>query len=79
MAGTKIGGQKARDKNLASDPDFYKRIGQKGGSAISKYPKGFAADPELARTAGAKGGRISRRRPIVTEQAKQISEDKGIK
>lgn len=62
MAGTLEGGLKARDKNLAKDPDFYKRIGSIGGKA--KVPtKGFASNPELARIAGAKGGRISRRGP----------------
>lgn len=59
MAGTKIGGQKARDKNLARDPDFYRKIGRKGGA--NGHTGGFAANPELARIAGAKGGRISRR------------------
>lgn len=61
MAGTKAGGMKARDKNLAKDPDFYRNIGRRGGSA--KVPKGFALNPELARTAAAKGGRISKRKP----------------
>ena len=61
MAGTKAGGQKAAAKNLAKDPNFYARIGRKGGSALSYLPKGFAANPELARIAGAKGGRKSRR------------------
>jgi len=60
MAGTKAGGLKAAAKNLANDPDFYKRIGQKGGR--NGNSGGFAANPELARIAGAKGGRISRRR-----------------
>lgn len=63
MAGTKIGGLKAAAKNLANDPDFYKRIGAKGGA--NGHTGGFAANPELARTAGAKGGRISRRKKKV--------------
>lgn len=33
MAGTKIGGLKARDANLANDPNFYAKIGAKGGRA----------------------------------------------
>ena len=61
MAGNKIGGAKSRDKNLARDPDFYKKIGSKGGSAITDKKKGFAADPERARIVGARGGRISKR------------------
>ncbi len=59
MAGTKAGGKKAAAKNLQKDPNFYARIGAKGGK--SSNTGGFAANPELARIAGAKGGRISRR------------------
>jgi hypothetical protein len=64
MAGTQIGGRKARDKNLAKDPLFYHKIGKKGGT--NGRTGGFAANPELARIAGAKGGRISRRVKKVT-------------
>ena len=63
MAGTKAGGQKAAAKNLLRDPDFYAKIGAKGGR--NGTTGGFAANPELARIAGAKGGRISRRRATV--------------
>jgi general stress protein YciG len=63
MAGTKIGGQKAAAKNLAKDPNFYAKIGSKGGK--NGNTGGFAANRELARIAGAKGGRISRRKPIT--------------
>ena len=59
MAGTKAGGLKAAQKNLKKDPDFYAKIGAKGGR--NGHTGGFAANPELARVAGAKGGRISRR------------------
>lgn len=59
MAGTKAGGMKAAAKNLAKDPNFYAKIGKKGGQ--NGKTGGFAANPELARIAGAKGGRISRR------------------
>ena len=31
MAGTKAGGQKAAAKNKARDPEFYAKIGRKGG------------------------------------------------
>ncbi|HEU4716127.1 MAG TPA: hypothetical protein VFS14_04865 [Candidatus Saccharimonadales bacterium] len=60
MAGTKAGGQKAAAKNLAKDPNFYAKIGAKGGR--NGRTGGFAANPDLARIAGAKGGRISRRK-----------------
>lgn len=59
MAGTKAGGIKAAQKNLQKDPDFYAKIGAKGGR--NGHTGGFAANPALARVAGAKGGRISRR------------------
>jgi len=60
MAGTKAGGLKARETNMAKHgADFYARIGAKGGR--NGHTGGFAANPELARRAGAKGGRISRR------------------
>ena len=69
MAGTKAGGKLAAQKNLAKDPNFYARIGAKGGAAGvgPDYRKGgdkaagFASNPELAREAGARGGTISRR------------------
>ena len=69
MAGTKAGGLKAAMKNKAKDPDFYAKIGRKGGQ--NGRTGGFAANPELARIAGAKGGRISRRRKatVVTVTA----------
>ncbi|MCP9492689.1 MAG: hypothetical protein NNC23_03270 [Candidatus Nanosynbacter sp. P2B_S1_bin.0.1] len=60
MSGTKQGGLKAAQKNLANNPNFYAEIGRKGGSVGGK--KGFALNPELARICGAKGGRISKRR-----------------
>jgi len=60
MAGTKAGGRKAAEKNLQRDPDFYAKIGRKGGQM--GHTGGFAANPELARIAGKKGGEISRRR-----------------
>ena len=65
MAGTKAGGQKAAQKNLERDPNFYAKIGSKGGK--NGHTGGFAANPELARIAGAKGGRISRRKKIVAQ------------
>jgi hypothetical protein len=59
MSGTKAGGIKARDKNIANNPNFYREIGRIGGQ--NGHTGGFASNPELARRAGAKGGRISRR------------------
>lgn len=61
MAGTIQGGIKAKEKNIAKDPDYYKKMGSMGGRAIHHFPRGFAANNELAMVAGAKGGRISRK------------------
>ena len=61
MAGTIDGGKKAAKKNMERDPDFYKKIGAKGGR--NGHTGGFAANRALARIAGAKGGRKSRRGP----------------
>lgn len=66
MAGTKAGGQKAAAKNLERDPNFYAKIGSKGGK--NGHTGGFAANPELARIAGARGGRISRRTKKTTTE-----------
>jgi len=65
MAGNKEGGRKAAAKNLARDPDFYKRIGRIGGQKGTTG--GFAANRELAREAGRKGGRISKRRSVSSK------------
>ncbi|MFN3008773.1 KGG domain-containing protein [Mycolicibacterium wolinskyi] len=63
MSGTMAGGRKAAATNKAKDPDFYRRIGAKGGRARG-ITKGFALmDREVHRAASAKGGRISRRKP----------------
>lgn len=74
MAGTTLGGQKAKEKNLANDPDFYKRIGSIGGKRGttggfgSKYPGSDGlTGQERARIAGARGGTISRRNKKVVE------------
>lgn len=68
MAGTLAGGRKARDKNIASDPDFYRKIGQRGGT-ISRGG-GFTGKPELARKWGKIGGEISKRlkKEVIDEQ-----------
>ncbi len=68
MAGTRIGGLKARDKNLASDPNFYKKIGKVGGA--KGRTGGFYVNRELASTAGRKGGLISKRGPATYKRKK---------
>lgn len=54
MAGTRAGGLKARDKNLAKDPKFYSNIGRKGG--LVQVPKGFAISGKAVE-AGSLGGK----------------------
>lgn len=60
MAGNVKGGKLAAQKNLANDPDFYKKIGAKGGK--NGHTGGFFKDRELASRAGRIGGTISKRR-----------------
>lgn len=69
MSGTVSGGKKTAIKNLARDPDFYKKIGAIGGKR--GVTGGFASDKvgadgltgrERARTSGVLGGSISRRK-----------------
>lgn len=63
MGGTLVGGKAAAETNKKRHgDDFYRKIGSKGGKALSSHPKGFAANRDLARIAGKKGGQISRRR-----------------
>lgn len=78
MAGNKIGGQKAAAKNRANDPDFYAKIGAKGGK--NGRTGGFASNvvgedgltgAQRARIAGARGGRISRRKKDTNTVAVQ--------
>lgn len=60
MAGTKAGALKARDKNLARDPDFYGKIGRikgqngQGGFASKKVGKDGLTGPQRAIIAGSK-------------------------
>lgn len=61
MSGTPEGGIKAAKKNLERDPDFYKKIGRKGGTTPSDKPKGFATNPKLAQEVGRKIGFRTRR------------------
>lgn len=72
MAGNKQGGLKARDKNLANNPNFYKEIGAIGGAngttggfAYLMYQPCNCGGRHANRSAcaGAIGGRISKRQP----------------
>lgn len=59
MGGTRLGGLKAKKKILARDPDYFKKIGAKGGH-MSKGGK-FATDRKFAAEMGRRGGTASRR------------------
>lgn len=70
MPGTIEGGRKAAAKNIAKDPDFYRKIGAIGGR--NGTTGGFATyepcdcplvpgEHHKAKCAGTKGGRKSRR------------------
>jgi uncharacterized protein len=69
MAGTKAGGKAAAATNKSKyGPDFYAKIGAKGGSlgrsggfASSKVGDDGLTGRQRAAIAGARGGRISRR------------------
>jgi general stress protein YciG len=63
MGGTIAGGKLAASINLKNNPDFYRDIGRKGGSAPHYSPRGFAADRQRASDAGRRGGLKSRRKP----------------
>lgn len=62
MSNTKIGAKRAALTNLAKDPDFYRKIGKKGGQ--NGHTGGFASmTHEQVIACARKGGRISRRGP----------------
>ena len=79
MSGTKIGGKKAAATNKARDPQFYAKIGAKGGR--NGHTGGFASDPERARIAGQKGGFTSTRSetPILTLEQRRLRTEEILK
>jgi uncharacterized protein len=63
ISGSKIGGAKAKAKLLAKDPDYYKKLGAKGGKATSGYAFGHGkVNPSEA---GRKGGATPRRKKVA--------------
>ena len=68
MAGTKQGGVKNKAKLLALDPDYFRKLGSRGGKVGGS--KGFALmDKDRLRQLGHIGGSKSRR--IWTDEAKR--------
>lgn len=63
MAGNRIGGLKAKAKNLANNPNFYRDIGRVGGTNGTGHK--FAHGKLDPREMGAKGGRVSKRRKNI--------------
>ena len=59
MAGNREGGIKSAKKILASDPDFYRKIGRIGGKKGTKG--GFYADRNRASLPAKLGGKMSKR------------------
>lgn len=74
MSGSKLGGKLAAAKNLATNPQFYKLIGKRGGQSSNNG--GFASEVvssdgltgrERARLVGAIGGKKSRRKSKIAK------------
>lgn len=61
MSGNKTGAAKVRDKNLAKDPDYYKKLGK----MAHNRGVGFARSHDHAVAAGTLGGLKSRRKSKV--------------
>lgn len=59
--GTHEGGKKIANALMAKDPNYYHKIGAKGGSV--KVKKGFGTNHARAVAAGRIGGKISKRPP----------------
>lgn len=73
MSGTKEGGRKAAATNKEKHgPDFYSKIGKKGGSKSHPETRPFSKNPALASTAGKKGGQISKRGSAKTTPKKKM-------
>jgi len=73
MVQTKQGAQKAVQTILERDPDHYKKIGRLGGQKSRGYE--FAHGRVDPAEAGRKGGTISRRRPAINVEYKEIEDE----
>lgn len=79
MSGTVSGGKLAAQKVLSRDPDFYKKIGSKGGK--NSTTGGFASDKQgddgltgrqRAKIAGAKGGMMRHKTKVYNKQSEYL-------
>jgi uncharacterized protein len=71
MGGTKTGGYKVREKLLAKDPDYYKKLGQLGGkkSRGGGFQKG---DPKTVKSGSIGGSRSRRGLKLVKETKRSL-------
>lgn len=68
-----LGGKKTAAKNLAKDPDYYRKLGSLGGSKKWDGPRGFARmTREEVQAIGAKGGR-NKRKVVVDEPTEAMT------
>jgi len=72
LSGTRAGGLAARDANLAKDPDFYRRVGKKGGQVKHRETRYFYLHRGIARIAGKRGGTKSR-----IHKTREVSNNRG--
>ena len=59
MGGTREGGLKSAETIKAEDPNYYRKLGKKGGA--KSRGGGFTGRPDIAAEYGSIGGKISRR------------------
>lgn len=50
--------ERVRETNLAKDPDYYKKMGTKGGGSTKRKTRPFQVDRELAVRAGKKSAEV---------------------
>jgi hypothetical protein len=78
MAGTKEGAQKAREANLAKDPNFYKNIGGQSWKNPDRSRKtGFALlDEKEHKKLSQKGGKVTKE-GYKSSETKSLSSGTG--
>ena len=78
MAGNKEGARKAREKNLAKDPDFYKNIGgQSWKNPDRSRETGFALFPKEKHLELSKKGGQKTKKDYKPTQTKSLSTGTG--
>lgn len=74
MAGSKEGARKARDKNLAKDPNYYAKIGQRSWANPERsHLTGFALLSPAERAAkGREGGKKTKNDYKTTQRPQEV-------